>query len=181
MSAPCLAISPTRLFAAYSASKFALRGFSVAMRRELKPYGVGVTYAAPRATRTDAAKAMEPLIAPSTDAPGQPARVAAQIWRAVEKDADSVYASGPERLYVLLQRLLPRLIDRTVAAQMADRRVQTYLAQRHEAARAPENVDAGQSTSLQESSLRRHRRWPQQSQHETHGVGHASIWQSFSC
>ena len=141
---------PYPLFAAYSASKFALRGFSVALRRELKPYGVGVTYAAPRATRTDAAKALEPLMAPLQIRMDEPACVADQIWRAVEKDADRVYASGPERLYVLLQRLLPRLIDRTVAAQMADRRVHNYLAQRHEAARAPENVDAGQSGSLQE-------------------------------
>ena len=41
------------LFATYSASKFALRGLSIAMRRELKPYGIGVTYAAPRATKTE--------------------------------------------------------------------------------------------------------------------------------
>ena len=52
------------LFAAYSASKFALRGLSIALRRELKPYGIGVTYAAPRATKTDASHAMDPLVEP---------------------------------------------------------------------------------------------------------------------
>jgi NAD(P)-dependent dehydrogenase (short-subunit alcohol dehydrogenase family) len=35
-------------FAAYSTSKFALRGFSTALRRACKANGIGVTYAAPR-------------------------------------------------------------------------------------------------------------------------------------
>jgi len=70
-----------------------------------------------------------------------PDRVAAQIWRAVTKDLDSAYGKGPERLFVLLQRLLPRLIDRAVAGQMADTRVRDYLGQRYEAARAQARVD----------------------------------------
>ena len=45
-------------FAAYSASKFALRGFSSALSREWRAHGIAVTYAAPRATRTDAAAAL---------------------------------------------------------------------------------------------------------------------------
>src|SRR5258708_13214030 len=50
-------------FSGYSASKFALRGFSNALRREWKQAGIGVTYAAPRATRTAAAVAFDDLIA----------------------------------------------------------------------------------------------------------------------
>src|SRR3954471_2748261 len=45
---------PYPLLAAYSASKFALRGFSIALRREWKQKGISVTYAAPRATKTAA-------------------------------------------------------------------------------------------------------------------------------
>ncbi|MCK5360330.1 MAG: SDR family NAD(P)-dependent oxidoreductase, partial [Gammaproteobacteria bacterium] len=39
-------------FTAYSASKYALRGFSQALRRELADTGVSVTYIAPRAVKT---------------------------------------------------------------------------------------------------------------------------------
>jgi NAD(P)-dependent dehydrogenase (short-subunit alcohol dehydrogenase family) len=127
---------PYPLFAAYSASKFALRGLSGALRRELRPYGVGVTYAAPRATRTSAAQGFDSLVAPLQMRLDEPARVAAHIWRSVMKDQDNAYAKGPERLFVLMQRLLPRVIDRAVDAQMADPRVRDYLGQRYEAARA---------------------------------------------
>jgi NAD(P)-dependent dehydrogenase (short-subunit alcohol dehydrogenase family) len=127
---------PYPLFAAYSASKFALRGLSIALRRELRAYGVGVTYAAPRATRTDAARVLDPLVEPMQMRMDNPAHVATQIWRAVARDRDSIYAKGPERLFVLVQTLLPRLVDRAIAAQMADTRVRDYLGQRYEAARA---------------------------------------------
>jgi NAD(P)-dependent dehydrogenase (short-subunit alcohol dehydrogenase family) len=130
---------PYPLFAAYSASKFALRGMSIALRRELRPYGVGVTYAAPRATMTEGARVLDPLVEPMQMRMDNPAQVATQIWRAVIKDSNSVYAKGPERLFVLIQRLLPRLIDRAIAAQMADKRVRDYLGQRYEAARARES------------------------------------------
>jgi len=124
------------LFAAYSGSKFALRGASMALRRELLPYGIGVTYAAPRATRTEAAKAYDPLLEPMRIRLDDPSEVAAQIWRAVARELDSAYARGPERLFVLIQRLIPRLIDRAIAAQMADPRLKDYLAGGHEAASA---------------------------------------------
>jgi NAD(P)-dependent dehydrogenase (short-subunit alcohol dehydrogenase family) len=124
------------LLAPYSASKFALRGLSMALRRELKPFGIGVTYAAPRGTRTDAADAFDPLIAPMQMRFDEPAKVATRIWRAVEREADSVYAQGPERFFVLFQRLLPGLVDRAVAKQLADARVQAYLEDLYAAARA---------------------------------------------
>jgi NAD(P)-dependent dehydrogenase (short-subunit alcohol dehydrogenase family) len=116
------------LFAAYSASKFAVRGLSSAMRRELKPYGIGVTYAASRA--------MDPLVAPLQMRLDDPTAVARQIWRAVMQDLDSVYARGPERLFVLAQRLLPRIVDRAISTQMLDERVRDYLTKSLETARS---------------------------------------------
>jgi short-subunit dehydrogenase len=110
---------PFPLFAAYSATKFGLRGFSDALRREFRDRGVRVTYAAPRATRTEATDALEALIASVQPRLDDAAAVAADIWRAVEKDARSVYPTGPERLFVLLQRLFPGLVDNAVRKQMA--------------------------------------------------------------
>jgi short-subunit dehydrogenase len=98
-------------FTGYSAAKFALRGFSMALRREWKRKGIGVTYAAPRATRTDAAVAFTDLVAKTKMTMDSPEQVARQIWRAVASGHDSVYAPAPERVYVLIQRLFPRVID----------------------------------------------------------------------
>jgi NAD(P)-dependent dehydrogenase (short-subunit alcohol dehydrogenase family) len=123
------------LFAAYSASKFAVRGLSIALRRELKPYGIGVTYAAPRATKTDASHAFDPLVEPMRMRLDDPTMVASQIWRAVAQDLDSVYAKGPERLFVLAQRLVPKLLDRAISTQMLDERIRDYLKKSLDAAR----------------------------------------------
>jgi short-subunit dehydrogenase len=99
----------------------------MALRRELKEFGVGITYAAPRATNTEAAGAFARLIGPLQMRIDDPAKVARDIWTAVARDADSVYAKGPERLFVLVQRLFPQLVDRSVESQMADKRVRAYL------------------------------------------------------
>ena len=107
------------LFAAYSATKFGLRGLSDALRRELKGPGIGVTYAAPRGARTGAAEA----VALFTEALGMPvadtaASVAAQVWDGASRGADSVYPPGRERLFVLIERFLPAVITRALARQL---------------------------------------------------------------
>lgn len=112
------------LFAAYSATKFGLRGFSDAMRRELAPHGIGVTYFAPRATRTAATTAFESLIEPFAMQVDPAEVAAAQLLTALKRDARSAYAYGIERLFVLVQRLAPGIVDRAIARQLAqiDRR-----------------------------------------------------------
>ena len=104
-------------FAAYSASKFALRGFSTALRREWAGLGIEVIYAAPRATRTDAAAAFANLIAATGMKLDAPDAVARQIWDAAQRGQQSVYPRGLERVFVLLQRLFPKVIDRALAKQ----------------------------------------------------------------
>jgi len=107
------------LFAAYSATKFGLRGLSNALRRELKGHGIGVTYAAPGGVRTAAAEAVAPFIeALGMRATDSPAAVAARIWKAVGRGADGVYPDGRERWFVFIERFLPALITRALAQQL---------------------------------------------------------------
>lgn len=110
---------PYPLFAPYSATKAGLRGFSIALRRELFPLGIGVTYAAPRATRTPASRALQSLIEPFGMKLDTPDAVAKFVWNAVAREANAIYPAGPERLYVLMQRLFPRAVDKAIAKQFA--------------------------------------------------------------
>ena len=111
-------------FANYSANKFAVRGFSQALRRELESSGVGVTYVAPRYTRTPInagpVSRMSEALKMNMDDPDV---VAANIVRAIEKDAKEYYIGFPECLFVRINSILPGMVDgslRKQAAQMRD-------------------------------------------------------------
>ena len=99
-------------FAAYSASKFGLRGLSEALRRELHGTGVNVTYVAPRAVKTalnsDAVYRMAEQTGMSMDSPEWVAR---QAVAAIEKDAKDVYLGFPEKFFARLNALWPRFVD----------------------------------------------------------------------
>ncbi|WP_299362023.1 SDR family NAD(P)-dependent oxidoreductase [uncultured Paracoccus sp.] len=101
-------------FAAYSASKFALRGFSDALRRELAPRGIAVTYLAPRATQTQAAQGFARLVGPMAMALDTPEAVAAHAWRAIATRQREQLPASRERLFVAIQRLRPSIVDRVL-------------------------------------------------------------------
>lgn len=106
-------------FAAYSASKFALRGFSQALRRELAGTGVGVTYVAPRAVRTPFnPPAVNMMAEQGMMHMDEPASVAARIVRAIERDAAEVYLGFPESLFVRINAVLPGVVDRSLRKVM---------------------------------------------------------------
>lgn len=99
-------------FASYSASKFALRGWSEALRRELVGTGIAVTYMAPRATRTPFNDArVEALNAEMKVTMDAPEIVAARIVRAIEQRRAECYIGWPEKVLARLNALLPRLVD----------------------------------------------------------------------
>jgi short-subunit dehydrogenase len=105
--------------AAYSASKFALRGFSEALRRELSDSVVRVHYLAPRATRTSFnCAAVEELNAQLSVATDPPGRVAAAVRQMLETGRSEATIGWPERLFVRINGILPRLVDRSIARQL---------------------------------------------------------------
>ena len=106
-------------FATYCASKFALRGFSDALRRELADTHIKVLYVAPRATRTAMNSvevvAMNDALKVSMD---DPQAVAAQIVQAIMAEREELYLGWPEKLFVRLNSLLPRLVDQALRKQL---------------------------------------------------------------
>lgn len=106
------------LFAGYSATKFGVRGLSDALRRELAPKGVRVLYVAPRAAKTGATGAFEHLIEPMQMKLDEPDVVAANIIGAIRSGARASYPRGPERFFVFVQRVMPKLIDNALIKQL---------------------------------------------------------------
>lgn len=103
-------------FAAYCSGKFALRGFSEVLRRELAGRGIRVTYVAPRYTRTPLnSLAMDRMAAEVGMAVDDPAEVARQIVVAMESGKRECFIGRSERFFARLNGLLPGLVDRGLA------------------------------------------------------------------
>lgn len=99
-------------FAAYCASKFAMRGFSEALRRELVDSQVGVTYVSPRATKTPLNNDVTTLMLQETKTNmDEPDYVAAQIVLAIERDCKEHFIGQPESFFARLNGMFPRLVD----------------------------------------------------------------------
>lgn len=99
-------------FSTYSASKFGLRGFSQALRRELADSNLSVTYISPRAVKTpiNTSAIMQANLATKTKM-DEPADMAAKILRAIEAGRKEAYLGFPESLFARLNGIWPALID----------------------------------------------------------------------
>ncbi|HEX5768355.1 MAG TPA: SDR family oxidoreductase [Burkholderiales bacterium] len=106
--------------AAYCASKFALRGFGEALRRELADSTVRVLYLAPRATRTAMNGAgVRALNAELGVAMDEPAAVARELLALLRRPARERLLGMPEKLFARLNQILPGLVDRALLRQLA--------------------------------------------------------------
>ncbi|WP_110655496.1 SDR family oxidoreductase [Salinicola halimionae] len=106
-------------YTAYCTTKFALRGFSQALRRELADTPIQVLHISPRATRTgmnsDRADALNNALGNHVD---EPAHVAASVVRGIEKQARDRQLGWPECLLVKLNGILPGIVDRALKKQL---------------------------------------------------------------
>jgi short-subunit dehydrogenase len=104
----------------YSASKFALRGFSEALRRELADGPVRVQYFAPRATRTalndDAVNALNEKLGTAMDTPE---KVADELMRLLRRPARERLLGMPEKFFARVNQWLPALVDQGLLRQLA--------------------------------------------------------------
>ena len=107
-------------FSAYCASKFALRGFAEALRRELADSNVQVAHLAPRATRTAinsaAVCAMNAELGYAMDAPDRVARHVEQLFFAARMRSRAI--GWPERLFLRINAVFPALVDRALRRQL---------------------------------------------------------------
>jgi short-subunit dehydrogenase len=106
-------------FTAYCASKFALRGFSEALRRELADTRIDVLYVAPRAARTSMNEAH--VVAMNKElkvAMDDPAVVAASVVNAIGNERRELFLGWPEKLFVRINSLLPRVVDQALKKQL---------------------------------------------------------------
>jgi short-subunit dehydrogenase len=99
-------------YSVYSASKFGLRGFAQALRRELAETPVAVQYLGPRATKTafnsEAAEAYNRATGTRSDRPEQ---VAAELITLLESGAGERFVGYPEKIAARLNGLAPSWLD----------------------------------------------------------------------
>jgi short-subunit dehydrogenase len=117
----------------YSASKFAVQGFSEALRAELAKDGIDVLVICPGLTQTNFSKNMleQKAVLKFDHLRGMTsAQVAAKTLRALERGKNEVTLTFQAKLIALVSRFFPRLADR-----IAGRKVRSLFADEIEARR----------------------------------------------
>lgn len=106
-------------FSVYCASKFALRGFNEALRRELADLPIDMYYIAPRATQTEMntteITAMNRELKNTMD---EPDRVAEICLNTLLSNRKEYYIGWPERFFIKINQWWPGLVDRALLRQL---------------------------------------------------------------
>jgi len=107
-------------YTAYSASKFAVIGFSESLRSELKQYGINVSVLCPPDTdtpmmrREDAGKPEETKAINKGGGLVSAEFVASELFRALEKNTFLIIPGAKGKLISLFKRLFPALLERVM-------------------------------------------------------------------
>lgn len=107
-------------FSTYCASKFAIRGFSEALRRELADTGVQVAYVAPRATNTalnsTAVVELNKALGNKVDEPEVVALAVANLLS--KKHMRDTNLGWPECVFLRINSIFPRLVDSALRSKL---------------------------------------------------------------
>lgn len=97
--------------ATYSATKFAILGFTQALRSELAPHNVRVVALLPSLTETDMVRSLERFRWVRANTPEQ---VAATLIQGLTQDRHEIVVGWQSHLAIWANRLLPRLTERMI-------------------------------------------------------------------
>lgn len=123
-------LAPTPRFRLYNATKFGLRGFSLALRQDLRPHGIGATIITPGYIRDAGMTVDSGVQLPWYARTRSPEDVARAVVRSIETDPAEVFVAPMElRLAALGASVAPAL------AAWVHRRI--GMDERREAARDP--------------------------------------------
>jgi len=106
-------------YAVYSASKYAIRGFSQALRRELSDSAIRVGCILPRATRTainsDRVVEMNRKLKVAMD---PPEKVAAAVVSFIASQRGELALGWPEKFFVRLNSVFPALVGNAISKKL---------------------------------------------------------------
>jgi len=106
-------------YSVYCASKFALRGFSQTLSRELADTNIAVKYLSPRATKTslisEQISQLNTALNTTTDSPEF---VAKELLLLIEQHKIERYIGWPEKLFVRLNALFPAIVGKSIVKQL---------------------------------------------------------------
>ena len=108
-------------YTSYCASKFGLRGFTEALRRELFDTKIKVHYLSPRSVKTTmnsaAATAMNAALKNATDDPEVVASAAIDQMQAA--NGYDQFIGWPEKLFVKINHVFPAIVTQAISKQLA--------------------------------------------------------------
>jgi len=106
-------------YTAYCASKFALRGFSQTLSRELADTNISVKYLSPRATQTNLNSAeVDELNAALNSSVDSAETVAKELLSLIMQSSEERYIGWPEKLFVRINQLFPSIVSKSIIKQL---------------------------------------------------------------
>jgi short-subunit dehydrogenase len=106
-------------YTAYCASKFALRGFSQTLSRELADTKIRVKYLSPRATKTSLnTTEVDELNVALNSAVDSTETVAKALLSLIMQSSEERYIGWPEKLFVRINQLFPSIVSQSIIKQL---------------------------------------------------------------